>query len=291
MGLIDFILDIAALLLWLSWRGVTIDPLTKATPATLAGTLRRAEPSRVRHWHFLVALLGLIVLRALLYRSLGPALHWTGQLDLVATRLSFPSDFFQWMLLFSALGFALTLFVFHVLLLLVSILSANGAGDLTLPRLARAHLGVVDSWPKAFQLVLPFLIGTLLYWSATWPLAAWGLVPRPVSETTRLAQSALVGLGSYITWKYLLVLLLALQLLNNHIYFGAHPMWNFVTFTARRVLAPLRVLPLRLGKIDFAPLVGIALVLLVSQIAEHGLSLFKGYRIVGLAEIYRSLSR
>jgi uncharacterized protein YggT (Ycf19 family) len=291
VGIIDFILDIAALLLWLNWRGVTLDPLAKATPATLVGTLRRAEPSRVRHWHFLAALIGLIFLRAVLYRSLGPALHWTGQLDLVATRLSFPSDLFQWMLAFSALGFALTLLIFYVSLLLVSLLSVNGVADLTLPRLARAHLGPVDVLPKWFQLALPFLIGTFIYWALTWPLANWELLPRPVSEGTRLAQSALVGLGSYIAWKYLLVALLTLHLLNNHIYFGAHPLWNYVTLTARRLLVPLRVLPLRFGKIDFAPLVGIALVLLIAQIAERGLTLFAGYRILGLPEIYRGLSR
>jgi hypothetical protein len=44
MALIDFILNVAALLLWLSWRAIRLDPFIRATPATLAGTLRRAEP-------------------------------------------------------------------------------------------------------------------------------------------------------------------------------------------------------------------------------------------------------
>src|SRR4029434_5949368 len=126
MGLIDFLLNIAALLLWLSWRGISLDPLATATPATLVGTLRRAEPSRVRRWHFLIALVGLLVLRAFLYRYvIGPALHCSGQVDLIATRLSFPSDYFQWMLLFSVLSFALTLLEFYFALLLVLVLSAT----------------------------------------------------------------------------------------------------------------------------------------------------------------------
>jgi len=38
MSLINFILDIAGLLLWLSWRSIRFDPFTRPTPATLAGT-------------------------------------------------------------------------------------------------------------------------------------------------------------------------------------------------------------------------------------------------------------
>ena len=42
MGLIDFILNLAGLLLWLNWRAAKADPLGKPAPATLIGTLRRA---------------------------------------------------------------------------------------------------------------------------------------------------------------------------------------------------------------------------------------------------------
>ncbi len=46
MGLIDFILNLAGLLLWLNWRAAKADPLGKSKPATLIGTLRRAEPGK-----------------------------------------------------------------------------------------------------------------------------------------------------------------------------------------------------------------------------------------------------
>ena len=64
MSLIDFILNLAGLLLWLNWRTLPFDPLSKTTPATLVGTLRRAAPTRVKRWHFLAALGALLVLRA-----------------------------------------------------------------------------------------------------------------------------------------------------------------------------------------------------------------------------------
>src|SRR3974390_1650027 len=77
MGLIDFILNLAGLLLWLNWRAVRLDPLSRATPATLAGTLRRAEAPRLKRWHFLAALGGLLLLRAVLYWQIGSAVNWT----------------------------------------------------------------------------------------------------------------------------------------------------------------------------------------------------------------------
>ncbi|MSR67106.1 MAG: hypothetical protein EXS24_07020 [Pedosphaera sp.] len=291
MSLIDFILNLAGLLLWVNWRSVPHDPLATATPATLAGTLRRAAPARVKRWHFLAALASLLVLRAFFYRAVGTALSWTGQLDVVATRLSFPSDFLQWMLLYSALSFALALFTFFLWLMLISLLDTSDVAEALPTHLARVQLGPLHRWPKWLGLALPFVAGTLLWWSVTWPLAKWGLIPRPVSELDHFAQSALVGLGAYLAWKYLLAALLILHLLNNHIYFGRHPMWSYVNVTARRVLVPLRWLPLQVGRVDFAPLAGLVLIFFVAHIAEQGLALFGGYRVLGLAEMYRNLSR
>src|SRR5262245_23788161 len=114
MGLIDFILNLAALLLWLTWRSVPFDPLVKSSPASLAGTLRRAAPRRWQRWHFLPALAALLFFRALLYWQIGPAVNWTPNLRLGAIALSFRCDFFDRMLLFSLFSFAATLAVFYL---------------------------------------------------------------------------------------------------------------------------------------------------------------------------------
>ena len=90
MGLIDFILNLAGVLLWLSWRSIGMDPLVRTTPATLVGTLRRAEPRRLKGWQFLVGLAALLLLRAVLYRQIGPAADWTPKLDLFFVVLAFP---------------------------------------------------------------------------------------------------------------------------------------------------------------------------------------------------------
>jgi hypothetical protein len=270
MGLVDFILNLAGLLLWLNWRSIRFDPLGKRTPATLIGTLRRAEPRRLRRWHLLAALGGLLLLRALLYWQIGSASKpvWAGILNLDIVALSFLSSSLGRMLLFSVFSFGLTLGIFYLWLLLLSIL----AGPEPIHRLVRMPLGGIDGWPRWMKLLLPLAVTALLWWLASWMLTWLGIVPHPVSAAHRIEASLVIGLGSYLSWKYVAGALLALHLLNSYIYFGKHPFLGYVNVVARTLLWPLHAVPLRAGKADFAPVVGIALVFLFAELAEYGLA-------------------
>ena len=272
MALIDFILNLAGLLLWLNWRSVRFDPLGKRTPATLIGTLRRAEPQRWRRWHLLAALGGLLLLRALFYWQIGSAAHWTGTLNLSVITLSFRSDFFARMLWFSIFSFGLTLGVFYLWLLLLSIL----AGPEPIHRLVRMQLGRIDGWPCGVKLLLPLAITATFWWLASWLLTWLQIIPQPVSAAHRIEAALIVGLNSYLVWKYLIGALLALHLLNSYIYFGKHPFWSYVNAEARTLLSPLRAVPLQAGKVDFAPVVGLALVFLAAELAGRGLFFLYG---------------
>jgi uncharacterized protein YggT (Ycf19 family) len=272
MSLIDFILNLAGLLLWLSWRSVRLDPLGKRTPATLIGTLRRAEPRRWRRWHLLAALGGLLLLRALFYWQIGSAAHWTGTLNLSVITLSFRSDFFARMLWFSIFSFGLTLGVFYLWLLLLSIL----AGPEPIHRLVRMQLGRIDGWPCGVKLLLPLAITATFWWLASWLLTWLQIIPQPVSAAHRIEAALIVGLNSCLVWKYLIGALLALHLLNSYIYFGKHPFWSYVNAEARTLLSPLRAVPLQAGKVDFAPVAGLALVFLAAELAGRGLFFLYG---------------
>jgi len=269
MGLVNFILNLAGLLLWLSWRSVRFDPLGKRMPATLIGTLRRAEPQRLRRWHLLAALGGLLFLRAVFYWQIGSEAGWVaGKLNLGILELSFRSDSFGSILLFSILSFGLTLGVFYLWLLLFSIL----AGPEPFHRLIRIQLGFIDHWPRGIKFFLPLVLVAWLWWLASWVLAWLAIVPPPVSAMHRVEESLVVGLASYLAWEYAAGALLVLHLLNSYIYFGKHPFWNYVTAEAQTLLWPLRGLPLRVGKANFLPVVGMALVFLLAELAERGLA-------------------
>jgi uncharacterized protein YggT (Ycf19 family) len=176
------------------------------------------------------------------------------------------------MCLFSICSFGLVLAVFYLWLLLLSIL----AGPEPVHGLVRMQLGAMDRWPRRMKLFLPLMAAALLWWLASWLLEWHGIIPKPISTAHRIEQSLLIGLGSYLVWKYVIGVLLALHLLNNYVYFGRHPFWNYVNATARTLLQPLRRVPLRAGKADFAPVVGIVLVFLLAGLAERGLIFIYG---------------
>ena len=269
MSYVDFILNLAGLLLWIKWRSLPFDPIHKRTPATLVGTLRRAAPTYFRRWHLLAAIGALLILRAMIYRQIGPAVHWTGRLDLSVITLSFRSDLFARVLLFSVSSFGLALGIFYLWLLLLSLLNKKNAVDDPIHRLVRMQLGGVDGWPRWAKMISPLVFTALVWGLAGW-LFAW-LEPKPVSAAHRLGDSLVMGLVSYLVWKYLAAALLVLHLLSTYIYFGRHPIWNYVNAVAQNLLAPLRKIPLRAGKVDFAPLVGIAIVFFAAELAARGL--------------------
>jgi uncharacterized protein YggT (Ycf19 family) len=274
MTLIDFILNLAGLLLWLNWRSARFDPLGKRTPATLIGTLRRAEPRRWRRWHLLAALGGLLLLRAGFYWQIGSAARWTGTLNLSVITLSFRSDFFARMLWFSIFSFVLTLGVFYLWLLLLSILA--GPEPPSFHRLVRMQLGRIDDWPRGVKFLLPLMVTAAFWWLATWLLVWLQIIPQPASAAHRIEAALIVGLNSFLVWKYLISALLTLHLLNSYIYFGKHPFWSYVNAEARTLLSPLRAVPLHTGKVDFAPVAGLALVFLAAELAGRGLFFLYG---------------
>ncbi len=271
MGTVDFILNLAGLLLWLNWRSNRFDPLVRRPPATLMGTLRPAAPKKLRRWHLLAFMVALLFFRALVYWLLGREMNWSGKLDLGLTIPCF-SCAAGWiglshMVSFSFLSFGLMLGIFYVCLLPLSLL----AGPLPIHGLVTIPLGRVDGWPRWARILLPFLATAMVWWLLTWPLARLGVL-TPVPMAGRVQQSIVLGLNSYLLWRYPLGAILLLHLLSSYIYFGRHPFWNYINLTGRTLLRPLAKVPLRLGKVDFAPVVALALLFLAAELAARGLS-------------------
>jgi uncharacterized protein YggT (Ycf19 family) len=281
MSLINLILDVAALLLWLSWRSVGLDTFAGTRPATLAGTLRRAEPARVKRWHFLAAVAALLVVRASFYWQIAGGVNWTPKLDLFFVTLPFRDDVFASALLFSVLSFARTLLVFYFWLLALAMINGRVAEPDPIHKLLLLQLGRPGRWPRGLQATLPVLAGAAL-WIGFHPLLVHtGTTSRASSVLHLVGQGLVAGSGIYLTLKFLLPPLLFLHLLASYVYLGGSPVWDFIATTARNLLAPLSRLPLHVGRVDFAPLAGIVLILLllhalpefiVSQLSQRNLT-------------------
>jgi uncharacterized protein YggT (Ycf19 family) len=271
MSLLDLILNLTALLLWISWRTLPFDPWAKGRPATLTGTLRRAEPGQSKAWHLLAALVGLLIARALFYWWIGAALDWTPGIKLGAITVSFRSGMFWRMVLFSFASFADLLLVFFLWLILFSLATPTTAEPDSCQRFIRVQLRPVYSWRWYAKASLPLILAMTL-WLLTGPLLSqMKIIPPVQSWLHRFEQATVLGLGVYTVWKYGIMAVLALHLLNSYVYLGNHPVWGFINNTASAFLAPLRRLPLRAGKVDFSPLVGIGLVCALAELAERGL--------------------
>jgi len=272
MGLIDFILNLAGLLIWLNWRALRFPLPATQLSRSLLGTLRRAEPGRGRHWRYLLALAALLFLRALLYWEIGSAVHWTPHLNLGAISLPFRSDSGGRMLLFSMLSFLVVLATLYFWLLLLSMVNRAVPDTDSLQRLVRLHLGWVERWPAPLKLVLPPLATLLLWVLFSGPLTRLGIVPPPASMGHTFQLGLVIGLATFLTWKYLVAGVLLLHLLSSYVFLGKSPLWTFINTTARHLLWPLRWLPLRLGRVDLAPPAGIVLVFLAAEFAPRWLT-------------------
>ncbi len=214
-------------------------------------------------------------MRAVLYWLIGSAANWSAKLNLDIIELSFRSTHPGQMFFFSILSFVQTIWIFYLWLLLLSILN----GPLPFHNFVRTQLGGMDRWPRGVKLLLPFVATTLLWWLASWPLAWMHIIPQPVSAMHRLGESSVFGLTSYLAWELIAIALLVLHLLNSYIYFGKQPFWVYVNAEAQTLLSPLRRIPLRVGKVDFAPVAGMVVVFLLAQGAEwllihHGRAVF-----------------
>jgi uncharacterized protein YggT (Ycf19 family) len=119
------------------------------------------------------------------------------------------------------------------------------------------------------QVILPGVL-TSTIWMAVHPLLVYiGVVKLVQSLAHLLAQGALLGVGIYLTLKDLIPVLLFIYLVASYVYLGTSPVWDFISATSRKVLRPLSGLPLRFGRIDFSPLVGIILILLLLQVLPN----------------------
>jgi hypothetical protein len=103
-------------------------------------------------------------------------------------------------------------------------------------------------------------------WAAALPiLAAIDLLPSVPESSVIWGQAFAFALAALLTWKWLLIAIFLLHLLNIYVYLGTHPVWPYFSLTARKLLAPVSFLSF--SKLDFAPLAGMAIVLAVSEMA------------------------
>jgi uncharacterized protein YggT (Ycf19 family) len=257
VNVLDFILNLAALLLWLNWRASSMPEPAALPGKSLAATLRRAGGPRRADWGSLLLLVAILLVRALFYWQIGRALDWTALLDAQTVKVAFSSHFADRMLLYSLLTFGRMLLLAYAWLLLLSILQ-HGEPMGHAQRLVAWQLGRVHRWPPVVKALLPFVLGTLAWAGLNAWLGGTLYLPEPEGAARLWAQSAAVGAVVYFAWLPLLTALLVLHLVESYVYLGKSAFWDFTSACARGLLRPLQKIPLRAGRVDLMPLVMLA---------------------------------
>ena len=161
MALIDLILNLAGLLLWLSWQAIGITAATRPTALSLVYTLKRVEPRPPRRRTPLLLLLLLLVGRSILYWQLGPGAQWQPLLNLGVVTLHFTNPSWGLMLLYSLLSFGQVLGCYYLALLLIAIANHNSQENNPLQRIVRMQLGFFGRLPILLAFLIIALIGAV----------------------------------------------------------------------------------------------------------------------------------
>lgn len=272
MHVLDMILNLAGLLIWLNWR--SIPWVLRESPAHVSTrSLRNRSSARFSNRNlYLIGLLLLLLLRPLFYWQVGPSLNWLPTLSLVAIHLPFRSDYLSRMYGFSFLSFGQVLVIFYLCLILLSSVSRNLPENSLFQPWVRRHLGWLDRIPLFCKWAAPYLAG-FGFWLIFGPLFIQaGMLDELRSPTHLLQQAVVIGLGGYIAWKLFLVVWLLLHIMNSFVFLGDFAFWSYLNATARNILKPITGLPLRVGRADFAPILAILLIVLLSELLAHSVA-------------------
>jgi hypothetical protein len=264
MNLVDSILNIALLFLWIDWRSGRI--VRQPQPAlSLANTVRPTERKIGSGLGSLGVLVFILLVRPCFYYSIGSKLSWTPEIDLLAVSLPWRSDLLDRMYVYSTSTFLLTLGAFYAAMLLLSVVNRKLPDSDVIQRFVRLQLGWIERFPWPVRLLLPFLVAGFSWAAVTPLLVAMGILPSLPPVAMLCGQSLAFAPMPLLGWKWLLIVIFVLHLLNIYVYLGTHPAWPYISSSARSILRPLSFLTFT--KLDFAPVVGIALVYCLAEFA------------------------
>lgn len=270
MNWIHWILNIAALLLWIDWR--TGFAAHQPQPViSLASALRETNRRRSRGWGSLAVFVALVIVRPFFYVNIGSAMNWTPVVDVLGVSLPFRSDLFERMFAYSTAGYLSTLGFFYGCLLFLAVFRTTAPETEVMRRFLRAQLGWLDRLPAFAKAIVPFL-GAGLFWAGSVPvLVALGIAPAMPRPEFLWAQAGILALASILAWKWFFGILFLVHVLNSYVYLGTHPAWAFVSEVGKAMLKPLAVL--RVGKLELAPIIATAVLFAVCELAVRPFTL------------------
>ena len=265
MNFIDWLLNIAGIFLWIDWRsGRTGRP---QSALSITSALRPTGSRSSRGLGSLAALAAILLVRPFFYYSIGPAMNWTASLNFLAISIPWRSDLLGRMFLFSTISFALALGFYYSWLFLLAAVhhpSKTAADEEVMHRFVRGQLGWFDKIPWWLKFFVPSIAAAIGWMVLALIFVEIGVIPETQNQSALRGQAGAFALAAILAWRWLLVVIFLLHMLNIYVFLGTHPIWAYVSATARKLLAPLSFL--RIGKVDFSPVIAAAAVLAIAEL-------------------------
>ena len=271
MDLIHFILNAAAMLIWLSWRSHRFVPTNDFRGGTLLSALKKTERTQFNQKTLITALVLLLSVRAIFYWMVGSAVKWAPRMDFAVISIPFRSDYFDRMLLFSLLSFGCWLGIFAFTLLFLQLLNHRAGETNPWQAIVKRHLGIISALPIGLRIILPAVTAFLFWLVLSYYFTYLRILPEPRSWQHWVGQGAVMAMAVHHLCTPLILAVMLLHVVNSYVYLGNYAFLAYINSAAQTLLKLIRWLPLRLGKIDFAPLVFCAIVLGIDIALRRGL--------------------
>jgi len=265
MEWLHLILNLIALLLWVHWRNAptsSVSVKNKTTGKSLKHLGRRLAHGSVG----LLLLATLLVGRAWFYHRIAPEVDWQPRLTLITYTPQITADLslpFAWadfgkQFAFSVVSFTSWLVLYSFVLVFFSVLKPDIVEARGWRHFLRGQLGIIDRLPNLIKPLLALIMGTGVHYGAAWWLMQLNIMPPQTPEALMHLAAGMAVLDLHIV-AWFAMTVLGLYILNSYIYFGNHKFWKIIESSGKYLLEPFKLFPMKWGKVDFAPLAGLAL--------------------------------
>jgi len=280
MDLIHFILNAAAMLLWLSWRSHRFVPTNDFRGGTLLSTLKKTERGQFNQKTLISSLVILLAARSILYWQIGSAVKWTPRMDMAVISIPFRSDYFDRMLLFSLLSFAAWVAVFCFWLMFLQLVNHRAGEANPWQAIVRRHLGWVSALPVGIRIVTPAVVAFLCWMAISFYFTYLRILPEPRTWQHWMGQGVVLAVTVHLLCVPIILAVMFLHVLNSYVYLGNYAFLAYVNGTAQNIMRCIRWLPLRFGKVDLAPIVISLIVLGLNWVLLRGIGHSEKYTLL-----------
>ncbi len=252
MQIIDFILNLAA---WILWVNGWIQLHNKADiqrPLTLLGTLVGPTRRMSRAWLYFGGFAVLIFLKTILLHYLGAPIETTMVVKFLLLMVYFKTGTLVsmfWMAFASFMKFAL---IAYIWVWFLARMSREDTAENIVSGL-NASLGFLQNRHWVLQMVALVLFG-MAGWIFLGIVFGWlGVLPPIKSVSFLVWQSLCISLCAWLALYYLVNVLMILYLIHSYIHLGNWEGWDWLDGVSEKLMSPLSPLPLQWARIDFTP--------------------------------------